>query len=184
MPDTTNEPAVSLPTPDQVPHLLQAAVVQIRFARDYVNELLAATDPALWFDQPAGSPSNIAWQVGHLTVSQYGLLMFRLYGRRDSDLDLVPSKFRKTFGKGSDPHSPAVQQYSVQELQTNFAQVYQQSLAGLVELAPEVLLEPVEMPYAGYPIKLGAVLFCPLHEMLHAGQIGLTRRLLGLTNIR
>ncbi len=50
--------------------------------------------------------------------------------------------------------------------------------------AAEVLLEPIEMPFAGYPCKLGAVLFCPLHEMLHAGQIGLLRRSLGLSPIR
>ncbi len=32
-------------------------------------------------------------------------------------------------------------------------------------LEAEVLLEPIEMPFAGYPCKLGAVLFCPLHEI-------------------
>jgi hypothetical protein len=40
------------------------------------------------------------------------------------------------------------------------------------------------MPYAGYPTKLGALLFCPLHEMIHAGQIGLLRRLMGKPPIR
>ncbi len=57
-------------------------------------------------------------------------------------------------------------------------QIYQHSLAGLADISPALLMEPVEMPFAGYPIKLGAILFCPMHEMLHAGQIGLTRRLL------
>ena len=47
-------------------------------------------------------------------------------------------------------------------------------------MTADVLLEPVEMPYAAYPIKLGAILFCPLHEHIHAGQIGVVRRALRL----
>jgi hypothetical protein len=49
---------------------------------------------------------------------------------------------------------------------------------------PELLIEPTEMPYAAFPIKLGAFLFCPLHESIHAGQIGLLRRAHGLAPIR
>ncbi len=36
------------------------------------------------------------------------------------------------------------------------------------------------MPYAAYPNKFGALLFCPMHESIHIGQIGLIRRGLGL----
>jgi hypothetical protein len=54
----------------------------------------------------------------------------------------------------------------------------------LAEVTADVLLEPVDMPYAAYPVKLGAVLFCPLHEHIHAGQIGVVRRALGLEPIR
>ena len=46
------------------------------------------------------------------------------------------------------------------------------------------LMETTEMPYAVYPIKLGALLFCPLHESIHAGQIGILRRMHGLVPIR
>ena len=44
--------------------------------------------------------------------------------------------------------------------------------------------EPVEMPYAVHANKLGCLLFCSHHEMLHAGQLGLLRRLLGKEPIR
>lgn len=46
------------------------------------------------------------------------------------------------------------------------------------------LNEPVDDPYAAYPTKLGCLIFCAHHEMLHAGQIGMLRRLLGLAPIR
>ena len=57
-------------------------------------------------------------------------------------------------------------------------------MAELATVDPAVLLEPIDLPYAAYPNKLGAVLFCPLHEHIHAGQIGLLRRALGLEPVR
>ena len=103
---------------------------------------------------------------------------------RQYTLSLIPGKFRKAFSRGSDPASDAAAQMSAEELSERLAQVHQRSIAGLQGVAPEVLLEAVEMPYAAYPIKLGAIMFCPLHEHIHAGQIGLTRRLLGLPSVR
>ena len=172
------------PSPAEAVVMLRAALAQIDFARRYTREMLAATPHDLWFTRPEGTPAHIAWQVGHLTVSQYGLLMFRIHGRRDTDLDLIPGKFRKAFGRGSDPASESANQMTADELLERFEQVNEQAIRGLEGITAEVLLEPVEMPYAAYPIKLGAILFCPLHEQIHAGQIGLTRRLLGLESIR
>lgn len=180
--------------------MLLGALGQIAWARRYTRELLAATPRDLWFESPrigqlgadtereetpGQAMTNIAWQVGHLAVSQYGLLMFRIHGRRDDDLELVPGKFRKTFSRGSDPNSPGVSQYSADELLDRFDRIHQAAVAGLTSgLDPRVLLESVEMPYAVYPIKLGGILFCPLHEQIHAGQIGLIRRALGLASLR
>ncbi len=173
-----------LPSPDEALVMLRTALAQIDFARRYVRELLAATPRELWFLQPPGLPTHLAWQVGHLAVSQYGLLMFRIHGRQDDDFDLIPGKFRKAFTRGSDPSSEAAAQLTADELMQRMDQVYERSIAGLQGIDPAVLLEPVEMPYAAFPIKLGAIMFCPLHEQIHAGQIGLLRRLLGLSSVR
>ncbi len=59
-----------------------------------------------------------------------------------------------------------------------------QSHLEVAQLSAETLAEPTEMPYTAYPIKLGALLFCPIHESLHAGQLGLLRRLHGLPPLR
>lgn len=174
----------SLPSAEQTLVMFSAAMAQIEFSRRYTLELLEATPRELWSTRPPGSPTHIAWQIGHLAVSQYGLLMFRIHGRRDADIDLVPGKFRKAFSRGSDPTSEAAAQMGADELFERLADVYQQSIAGLKGIQPAVLLEPVDMPYAAYPIKLGAIMFCPLHEHIHAGQIGLIRRLLGLPSVR
>jgi len=182
--------------------MLVAALGQIEWVRRYTLELLDATPKELWFEMPdwdnrdeAAADKNetqadrgithVAWQVGHLAVSQYGLLMFRIHGRRDEDLELVPGSFRKAFARGSDPHSAGAKRHSAEELRERLDRIHRSAVAGLREgFDSGRLLEPVDMPYAIYPIKLGAVLFCPLHEQIHCGQIGLIRRGLGLAPIR
>jgi hypothetical protein len=176
--------------------MMKAALGQIDWTRRYTLELLAATPRELWFERPTISdaqtgqsigplPTHIAWQVGHLAVSQYGLLMFRIHGRRDEDLDLIPSRFRKAYARGSDPTVVASGQCSADELFERLETVHRRAIDGLTQaFDTTVLLEPVDMPYAVYPIKLGAILFCPLHEQIHSGQIGLIRRALGLTPVR
>ena len=161
-----------------------AAMGQIEFARRYTLELLDATPKERWFEIPPGLPTNIAWQVGHVTVSQYGLLMFRIRGRLPEDLSLIPGRFRKSYGRESTPSADPASQPSADELLERMAEVYDLAMSELARVTADVLLEPVDMPYAAYPIKLGAILFCPLHEHIHAGQIGVVRRTLGLQPVR
>jgi hypothetical protein len=160
------------------------ALEQIKFARSYTQSLLAEFDEADWFRVPAGSPTHIAWQVGHLAMAEYGLCLFRVRGRRTEDLELMPSKFRKQFSRGSTPEQDPSGYPSLTELRATFDRIHHQCLAEIVTFTAEQLSEPTEMPYAAYPTKLGALLFCSHHEMIHAGQIGLLRRLLGKSPVR
>jgi hypothetical protein len=219
-PTATDARDVSLPDRASAEIMLSAALGQIRWARRYTLELLAATPRELWFERPRVVPSggedsatnlpraetiepgqdrrdggehdeperlrtHIAWQVGHLAVSQYGLLMFRIHGRRDDDLELIPGRFRKAFARQSDPAGVSSSQWSADELAERLERVHTAALHGLMDrFDSDILLQSVEMPYAVYPIKLGAILFCPLHEHIHSGQIGLIRRCLGLVPVR
>ena len=164
--------------------MLRSAIGQIQFARSYTLQLLETTPRDRWFEMPAGLPTNIAWQVGHLAVSQYGLLMFRIRGRATDDLDLIPGRFRKAYSRQSVPKSDTEAQMSADELFERLNLVHEKAMAELVNVSGETLLESVDMPYAAYPTKLGAILFCPLHEHIHSGQIGVLRRALGLDPIR
>jgi hypothetical protein len=180
-----NEPqAEPLPDPSAASNMLKAAIGQIRFARDYTRTLLDATPQDRWFEIPDGLPSNIAWQIGHLAVSQYGLLMFRIRGRQPSDLELIPGKFRKAYSRGATPSPDPDDHPTAADLLARLDRVHELSMRELDAVAPDVLLEPVDMPYAAFPIKLGAILFCPLHEHIHAGQIGMIRRAMGMPPIR
>ena len=100
------------------------------------------------------------------------------------DLELMPGWLRKQFGRGTTPSESAEGMPTPTDLLTMLDKINAQSHAEVALLTAEQLAEPIDMPYAVYPIKLGALLFCPLHESIHAGQLGLLRRLHGLDPIR
>jgi DinB superfamily len=163
---------------------LALAIQQIQFARNYTLSLLDEIDPADWFRQPAEGVTHVAWQTGHLAMAQYGLCLFRIRGRQDVDRQLMSSVFRKKFSKSTTPTPDAAAYPSVEEIRNVFDAVYSQVMKELPLIDDSVLQEPIDEPWAVSPTKLGGLVFCACHEMMHAGQIGLLRRLLGYPTIR
>jgi len=163
---------------------LELARKQIEFARSYTKTLLADIEPLDWFKIPAGCVSHLAWQVGHLAMAQYGLCLFRVRGRQPIDTQLMSSAFRKKFSKGTTPDPDLANNPSIDEIMHVLDRVYEQAMAEMADYDEATLSEPVDMPYTAYATKLGALLFCSHHEMIHAGQIGLLRRLLGKAPVR
>jgi hypothetical protein len=163
---------------------LELAIKQIEFARGYTLSLLADVADDEWFLMPGGAQTHLAWQMGHLAMAQYGLTLFRQRGRQPEDLDLMTSTFRKQFSKGTTPQPDPGQNPPLAEIRATFDRVYEQMQKEVPQIAAVSLDEPIDMPFAAYPTKLGALLFCSHHELLHAGQIGILRRLLGKPPIR
>lgn len=164
--------------------LLETARRQIEFAREYIGTLLVDIGENEWFAMPHGAPTHLAWQVGHLAMAEYGLCLFRQRGRQEVDTELMSSKFRKQFSRGTTPERDAGIYPPVAEILATFARVHEQVLLELPTFTPESLSVEIDMPYAATNTRLGALLFCSHHEMLHAGQIGLLRRLLGKPPVR
>jgi hypothetical protein len=173
-----------IPSSAEFAAMRDAVIGQMTFARDYTLQLLESVPEELWKTTPAGCSTNISWQVGHLAVSQYGLMLFRQRGRAEGDLELMPGWLRKKFGRGTVPPTDPAEIPSKQELLSILSAIHRASLAATATYGAEHLAEPTEMPYAVFPIKLGALLFCPLHESIHSGQIGVLRRQHGLTPVR
>lgn len=171
-----------------VPHdpvdAVRTVLGQICFAREYTLATLADFSDDEWFAMPAGLSTHLAWQVGHIAMAEYGLCLFRIRGRQPGDLELMPSKFRKMFSRGSTPDADRAAHPSPQEMLASLERIHQQVLSEAPGFTAEQLNEATEMPYAGPPTRLGAMMFCPLHEGIHQGQIGLLRRLLGKPPLR
>ena len=160
------------------------AIKQIEFARSYTLSLLSEIADDEWFTMPPGCCTHVAWQVGHLAMAEYGLCLFRQRGRSEVDLTLMTSSFRKSFSRGTIPEPDPAKNPSQAEIRDVLDRVHAQVLLELPTFTPEQLAEPVDMPYAAYATKLGCLIFCSHHEMLHCGQLGLLRRLMGKQPVR
>lgn len=163
---------------------LQLALGQIKSAREYLLSTIADIADEDWFRMPAGWSSHVAWQVGHLAMAQYGLCLYRQRGRAETDSQLMPSAFRKQFSRGSQPEPDPAKNPSPAAIRETLNRIYEQVLVEVPTLTAAQLAEPVDMPYAATPTKLGALLFAAHHEMLHAGQLGVLRRMLGKDPLR
>ena len=163
---------------------LSFVVDQIKAARHYTRSLLDGVEPDQWFRLPEEGVTHIAWQVGHLAAAEYSLTLRRMRGTRESDSELISQEFLKQFGKGSSPEADPGKYPSAEEIDGVFERVHKQAIEELQELPEAVLDEPVDKPHPMFSTKLEALRFCPLHEMVHAGQLGLLRRLSGDAPLR
>ena len=164
--------------------LAELARQQIEFARNYTLSLIQNVDDSLWFQRPDGCVSHIGWQVAHLATSQYLLTLFRLRGKTAEDAEFISKSFLRQFGKGTTPDPSPEANPSAEEIRAVFHGVYEQMLKELPNYTDADLTQNVIEPYAVSNTLLGSLLFCAHHEMLHAGQIGLIRRQLGLSPVR
>ncbi len=97
---------------------------------------------------------------------------------------MMSGKFRKKYSKGSVPDPDPESNPSPTDIRSVFERIHEQVMAELPGYSDAELDEPVEEPYAVFATKLGGLYFCAAHEMMHAGQIGLLRRLLGKDTTR
>ena len=163
---------------------LSLAREQIRFAREYTNLLLEDVADDEWFVCPHGAPSHLAWQMGHLAMAQYGLTMLRIRDKQPEDAQIITNDFMRCFKKGSNPSADSSQYPTIHEIRRVYDDVFTAAQREMEGYTEQQLTASVPMPYAVYANKLGSILFCPFHEMLHAGQIGLLRRMLGKDPLR
>ena len=158
---------------------LTLAFNQLRQTREYTQRLLASVPAADWTRQPNEGITHVAWQVGHLAMAEYRLCLDRVRGRRAGDAELISDDFLARFGRESVPDADPKKNPSIEELRATFDRVHEQTLRELNELSEADLDQPTLKPHPIFNTKLGAIVWCSHHEMLHAGQIGLLRRLLG-----
>ncbi len=152
---------------------------EIESARGYTNDMLSNIDPADWFRQPESGITHVAWQVGHLAIAQYWLGLVRIRGPRDDDEQLIPANYAELFGKGSVPDSNPANYPPIEEIRGAFDRVHARTCEETRALSEDTLDDPVDKPHPMFDNKFGALQWCAQHEFLHAGQLGLLRRLFG-----
>ena len=159
---------------------LEIPLRQIKDAREYTLSLLEDLEPEDWFATP-GDITHIAWQVGHLAMAEFRLCLERLRDLQPDDRDMISKDFLRAYAKGSTPDADS---HTPDQLLATLHQVHQQVLKDVPAYQGQDLNEPLTNPHPIFSTKIEALYFCAKHEMLHAGQIGLLRRLLGKPPLR
>jgi hypothetical protein len=157
---------------------LAAAIDQICAARRFTLKTLEQVPEENWFVMPGGV-THVAWQFAHLAIAQYRLCLVRLRGDQPSDASLITPEWIGLFGKGSTPDPDRTKYPSVDAIRTRVAQVHEIALESCAGLSDSDLDTPSQPHHWQFDTKLGAIQWCARHEMTHAGQIGLLRRLMG-----
>jgi hypothetical protein len=153
---------------------------QIRTTRQFVLTVLEGIDDNLWFRMPSEGVTHIAWQVGHLAVAHYRLGIVRLREARPEDAAWFPADFIKLFGQGTMPVADPTAYPPVEEIRNVFHAVHEYVLSELPNYTDEQLEEPSLIPHPLYKKKIDSLWWCSRHEAMHAGQIALLKRLMGL----
>jgi uncharacterized damage-inducible protein DinB len=163
---------------------VQAALDRLKLAHSRIHDFTADLSPEEWFWHPAEFITHAAWQVGHLAVSDYNLCLRRVRGRTQEDESLISDAFIEHFKLGSQPVAGAENYPPLAEIQRVFAAVHAQAIKELSAMTDEELNVPVEQPHPVFKTKLGSVEYASSHDMVHNGQIGLLRRLMGKAALR
>ncbi|MBX7168638.1 MAG: DinB family protein [Pirellulales bacterium] len=159
---------------------LTLAIDQLIAAREYTNMTIADLPDELWFRLPAAGVTHVAWQAGHLAVAEYGLVLKRIRGEQPEDEALISTAFRQAFGRGSQPQADPQANPTPAEIRAALQRVHVAALRLLPTLTDAELDESAgDPPHPLFITKLGAILWCARHEMVHTGQIALLRRMFG-----
>ena len=165
--------------------LIRLILEDLEQARRYTSDMVDHVSDDMWFRQPAVGINHIAWQVGHITIAEYGLCLKRVRGVLPGDHELCPIEdYARLFGKGSLPSSNPADYPAPSEILAAFAAIHDKVMEETSQLDPAVLEESAGVTHPMYSTKGDALRFSPKHELLHVGQIGLLRRLFGAEILR
>jgi hypothetical protein len=159
---------------------LLTAIGQITAAHEFSDRLLAEVPNDLWFRMPHEGVTHVAWQAGHMAIAKFRLGVEFLRERRPEDDTWHPLAWVKLFGRGSTPQADAGLYPTIDEIRAAKQRVYEHLIAELQMLDPSTLDEPALVEHRFVRTKGDALFWCARHEMTHAGQVALLKRLLGM----
>jgi DinB superfamily len=154
------------------------AIERMRGARENTRRLMNDFAADEWFWHPPEFVTHLAWQIGHLAFAQYCHCFWWIRGRQPEDKTLLPDRYIELFEMGSIPIADANACPPIEEIRHVFDAVFERTMLELPGRTDEELDVPIH-PSRPDRTKLSGLFWDVEHEFLHAGQIGLLRRLLG-----
>jgi uncharacterized damage-inducible protein DinB len=137
------------------------------------GRFLADLGPQDYLHRPTPKANCAAWIVGHLALSDRGLLK-----RLGGPLPELPEGFEKRFSR--DEGCPQAEEFGdVTKLAALFDEHRTRLITAVKAAPPGALEKPLDKPHPLFKTMGEMVTFMALHATMHAGQISTIRRSLG-----
>ncbi|MHC4065464.1 MAG: DinB family protein [Planctomycetota bacterium] len=154
----------------------QHALTVLTFSRANTNRLLEDIPQDKLLHQTQDGGSHALWVMGHLAVTDDTIA-----GSYDSGGKKLPENYPELFGMGSKRTTDAAAYPPAGEVRERFVAARQRLLQAVETADAAVLDEALPQESRGFaPDKLGLLFSIAWHEGLHAGQLTMVRRSLGL----
>lgn len=156
--------------------LLESGLTNLEFARRFTFSLLEDISEDQWCHQPVVDGNHAAWVVGHL-ASTDDFFLSTLSGRPSG----LPDKWKELFGMGSKPTPDLAGYPSPAELKSKLSGCREDFVAWLKSLDEKKLLSPLPGDLQSFaPSHVAMCGTLAWHEGLHAGQLTMIRKSLGI----
>lgn len=149
---------------------------QLCETHSFVNRLISELPQDLWYEIPAGTDSNFAWQIGHLIISRNFHAVSVITGRNEKINKIIPlAKYVKLFnGMGTLHRSVELNTILPAVLWEQWNMIHEISVENLRNLPDEILNNPLEPIPFKHPVantKYEALSWCFKHEMWHCAEM-------------
>jgi hypothetical protein len=156
--------------------VLENGLAALAFARRVTLGLLEDVPKDRLFHQLTSGGNHAAWVIGHLAVTDDTLLS-GLGGRAPK----CPKSWEKLFGMGSQPTGNPSDYPPVAEITERLSQCREELAAWFGSMDEAKLASPLPKDMETFAASHGALMSSlAVHEGLHAGQLTMIRRDLGI----
>jgi len=155
---------------------LEAIATALQSSRNLLTWYLSDLSDTDLLVRPVPQANHIAWQVGHLIVTEVSLADYL----PAANYPALPEGFAAQHDKEMAAQEPATGFWGREAYVGLFQQVREATLRGLAGLSEADLDRPIEGPLAQLAPTLGKLLLLESdHTLMHAGQFSVVRRKLG-----
>lgn len=167
-----------------MPERIQRLLERIEHTRQYTNNILDHVPEDDWYRVPDSVRTTIAWQAIHIAWAQRGLVFGRVAGMDHTTQGMFPDSLVKLAGKGTVPSLKREDYPAVTEIRGLMSAIHQEVLDVLPTINESILDDVIDPPHPCFATKEQALMWVSGHELTHAGQISLLRRLCGHEPLR
>lgn len=156
--------------------LRESGIAALMFARQVTMGLLEDISDDQFFHQPVSGANHAAWIVGHICHTDDNFLI-GLEGRPSQ----LPAGWEALFAAGSSPAVDSDHHPNRDQIMEQFETRRHELLGWFREMPTEQLISPLPEKWKTFGAHFG-ILMSPLawHEGLHAGQLTVIRKSLGI----